>query len=54
MRFDGDDALININTKEPEFGAWAWLPPEKLLQLIVPFKRDTYERVIREFQAKLS
>jgi putative (di)nucleoside polyphosphate hydrolase len=54
MRFDGDDALININTKEPEFGAWAWLPPEKLLQLIVPFKRDTYERVIREFQVKIS
>lgn len=54
MRFNGDDALININTEEPEFSAWAWLPPEKLLQLIVPFKRDTYERVIREFQAKLS
>jgi putative (di)nucleoside polyphosphate hydrolase len=51
MRFNGDDTLININTEVPEFAAWAWLPPEKLLDLIVPFKRNTYERVIREFQA---
>ena len=54
MRFTGDDALININTEVPEFGAWAWLPPEKLLNLIVPFKRDTYERVICEFQAQIT
>lgn len=53
MRFTGDDALININTEAPEFGAWAWLPPEKLLDLIVPFKRNTYERVIREFQSQV-
>lgn len=54
MRFTGDDTMINIDTEVPEFGKWAWLPPEKLLQLIVPFKRNTYERVIREFQEKVS
>ncbi len=53
MKFTGDDALININTEVPEFGAWAWLPPEKLLDLIVPFKRNTYERVIREFHSQV-
>jgi putative (di)nucleoside polyphosphate hydrolase len=52
MRFTGDEALININTKVPEFSAWAWLPPEKLLNLIVPFKRDVYQHVLREFQTK--
>lgn len=50
MRFTGSDDLVNIQTAEPEFSAWQWLPPEKLLDLIVPFKRDTYEHVIKEFQ----
>ena len=54
MKFTGDDGLININTDVPEFGAWAWLPPEKLLDLIVPFKRNTYERVIREFRSQVT
>jgi putative (di)nucleoside polyphosphate hydrolase len=53
MRFNGDDSLVNIDTEIPEFSAWAWLPPEKLLDLIVPFKRNTYERVIREFQVQV-
>ncbi len=54
MRFTGDDALININTKIPEFSAWSWLPPEELLEMIVPFKRDTYKRVIREFGSQVT
>lgn len=54
MRFLGDDSLINIATDTPEFNRWCWLPPEELLGRIVPFKRDTYERVIREFHAKLA
>jgi putative (di)nucleoside polyphosphate hydrolase len=54
MRFLGDDALINIKTKDPEFSRWCWLRPEELLSRIVPFKRDTYEHVIREFHAQVS
>ncbi len=54
MRFHGSDDLINIETEVPEFSAWGWLPPEELLDLIVPFKRDTYARVIQEFQAQLA
>lgn len=53
MRFLGDDSLINIETKQPEFNRWCWLRPEDLLSRIVPFKRDTYERVIREFHAQV-
>lgn len=49
MRFLGEDGLINIETEHQEFSRWCWLPPEELLSRIVPFKRDTYERVIREF-----
>jgi putative (di)nucleoside polyphosphate hydrolase len=54
MRFTGDDSLINIQTKHPEFARWCWLPADELLSRIVPFKRDTYERVIREFHAQVS
>ncbi len=49
MRFHGDDSQIDIETDHPEFSRWCWLPAEELLSRIVPFKRDTYERVIREF-----
>jgi putative (di)nucleoside polyphosphate hydrolase len=50
MRFTGTDADINIATKEPEFGQWKWLAVEALPRLIVPFKRDTYAKVIGAFQ----
>ena len=50
LRFQGDDSDINIRTAEPEFSAWKWLAMEALPRLIVPFKRDTYERVIAEFR----
>ena len=53
MRFLGDDDLINIKTEHPEFNRWCWLRPEDLLTRIVPFKKDTYERVIREFHEQV-
>lgn len=53
LRFNGDDSLININTQEPEFREWCWIEPSELLAKIVPFKRDTYARVIQEFQAQV-
>jgi len=54
MRFLGDDSQINIKTAIPEFNRWCWLQPEELLSRVVPFKRDTYERVIREFHTQVS
>jgi putative (di)nucleoside polyphosphate hydrolase len=50
MRFTGDDKDINIATPEPEFAQWKWLAVEALPRLIVPFKRDTYAKVIAEFR----
>jgi putative (di)nucleoside polyphosphate hydrolase len=50
MRFTGTDADINIATEHPEFGQWKWLAVESLPRLIVPFKRDTYAKVIAVFQ----
>ncbi|MCY4333190.1 MAG: RNA pyrophosphohydrolase [Litoreibacter sp.] len=53
MRFIGDDGDINIETEEPEFSRWTWMDMDALLENIVPFKRDTYARVIEEFRQKL-
>lgn len=50
MRFLGDDPEINIRTAEPEFQEWKWLAIEALPRLIVPFKRDTYMKVIAAFR----
>ena len=50
MRFLGGDSDIDIRTEHPEFAAWKWLAMEALPRLIVPFKRDTYEKVIAEFR----
>jgi putative (di)nucleoside polyphosphate hydrolase len=50
MRFLGEDSDINIRTAEPEFAAWKWLAMEALPRLIVPFKRDTYAKVIAAFR----
>jgi putative (di)nucleoside polyphosphate hydrolase len=49
MRFRGADDEINVTTAHPEFSDWKWIPPERLLDLIVPFKRDVYRRVLNEF-----
>ncbi len=50
MRFTGIDADIKIDADaKPEFMAWQWAHPDQLLDLIVPFKRDVYARVLSEF-----
>jgi putative (di)nucleoside polyphosphate hydrolase len=48
-RFLGTDADVNIHTNHPEFREWKWIEPEQLPELIVPFKRDIYRRLLREF-----
>jgi putative (di)nucleoside polyphosphate hydrolase len=52
-RFLGSDDDIDIATDHPEFREWRWVEPERLPELIVPFKRDLYRRLIAEFAAYL-
>ena len=52
-RFLGTDRDINIQTKHPEFREWKWIEPEQLPELIVPFKRGLYRRLLREFAGHL-
>ena len=50
MRITGENSEIDIRTPEPEFAQWKWLAVEALPRLIVPFKRDTYAKVIAAFR----
>ena len=50
MRFLGKDSEINLATKEPEFSHWKWVGIDELIRVIVPFKRDTYGKVIDAFR----
>ncbi|MCI5060787.1 MAG: RNA pyrophosphohydrolase [Alphaproteobacteria bacterium] len=50
MRFTGADGDIDLNADDhPEFSAWQWVELDKTLDLIVSFKRKTYEEVIGIF-----
>ena len=45
---------MNIATEHPEFREWQWVEPSRLPELIVPFKRDLYRRLLSEFSQYLS
>jgi putative (di)nucleoside polyphosphate hydrolase len=47
--FLGEDSDINIHTADPEFREWKWIEPQQLPELIVPFKRDLYRKLLKEF-----
>jgi putative (di)nucleoside polyphosphate hydrolase len=53
LRFTGNESEIDIahpaGGHEPEFVEWRWEPLENLPALVVPFKRATYERVVKKF-----
>ncbi len=54
FRFEGDESEIAINPPPgghtPEFDAWEWKPMAELPDLIVPFKRRSYEEVVAAFR----
>ena len=54
LRFTGPESEINIahpaGGHKPEFIDWRWVAMSKLPELVVPFKRRTYERVVAEFR----
>ncbi|MBI1203206.1 MAG: RNA pyrophosphohydrolase [Rhodopseudomonas sp.] len=54
LRFAGDDSEIDIATPgggqhKPEFIDWRWVELKSLPDLVVPFKRQTYEQVVAAF-----
>jgi len=53
FRFDGDESEIDIlnpgGGHKPEFDAWRWVPLAETTELIIPFKREVYREVVRQF-----
>jgi putative (di)nucleoside polyphosphate hydrolase len=55
LRFTGDDSEIDVarpagGLHKPEFQAWRWIARDALTAVVVPFKRDVYERVVATFR----
>jgi putative (di)nucleoside polyphosphate hydrolase len=55
LRFTGADSEINIlhpgdGRHRSEFDAWRWEDIDRLVDLIIPFKRPVYEKVIDAFR----
>ena len=54
LRFTGTDSEIDIlnpgDGHKPEFIDWRWVEMAELPDLVAPFKRQTYERVVKEFK----
>ena len=54
LRFTGTESEIDVERPpgghEPEFIAWRWEPMQNLPDLIIPFKRAVYEKVVAEFR----
>jgi putative (di)nucleoside polyphosphate hydrolase len=49
-RFLGDDSEIDIRgVAHPEFDAWKWIGLDRIVGLIVPFKRPVYAAIVDEF-----
>ncbi len=50
FRFTGDESEIDIAGEHPEFSSWKWVDFPQVTELIVPFKRVLYEKVVLEFK----
>lgn len=53
IRLTGSEDQISIETEEPEFAQWKWSNKTDLVNEIVPFKKDIYEKVVSEFETYL-
>ena len=55
LRFTGPESEIDIHTPgggahEPEFVEWRWEPMANVPDLVIPFKRAVYQRVVDAFR----
>jgi putative (di)nucleoside polyphosphate hydrolase len=53
LRFTGAESEIDVahrgGAAHAEFSIWRWEPIQNIPDLVVPFKRKVYERVVAEF-----
>ena len=49
MRYLGEDKDICLDTPHPEFSEWQWMDKNKVIESIVPFKKQLYQDIFNEF-----
>ena len=49
-QFLGTDDEINLDQKNAEFKEWKWVGINELPDLIVPFKKNLYQELVKEFE----
>ena len=53
LRLNGEESLIDLQTEHPEFARWKWSDKVSLVEEIVPFKKEIYEKVVSSFEQHL-
>ena len=49
-RFFGNDNQINIDKDDkPEFSCWKWINPFDATKFVVPFKKELYGSILKQF-----
>ena len=50
FQFTGNEKDINVGTENPEFSEWKWSKMDSMVDNIVPFKKDVYSKILKEFK----
>ena len=50
FKFIGNENDINVSTENPEFSEWKWVKHDFLIENMVPFKKETYKKILEEFK----
>ena len=50
FQFTREDNDINVGTENPEFSEWKWTKIDSIINEIVPFKRNVYSIILKEFK----
>lgn len=52
FQFTGEnsDFQLDVHPEEIEFSEFQWVLPEKVHEMIVPFKKEVYQNILQEFK----
>ena len=50
LKFLGSEGEIKLETADPEFARYQWVPLAEIIDLAVPFKREVYRQVVELFK----
>lgn len=53
FEFIGEDQDINIKTQEPEFGSYAWMTMDKLIEKTISFRKPIYLKLKKYWKQNL-